>query len=146
MAKYLSESIPETKDAARILLDSIELGEQASVVALQGDLGSGKTTFVKLVGELVGIPENIASPTFVIEKIYPIAWRGFKNLIHIDAYRLESIEEIVHIGWHDIARVSENLIFIEWPERVSAVIPTGARKVSFKFIDETTREIEIHGA
>ncbi len=89
MTAQLSESLEETKEIARLFLDSIEPINTGTVVALKGDLGSGKTTFTQAVGELLGIKENITSPTFVIEKIYPIAYEGYKNFIHIDAYRLQ---------------------------------------------------------
>ncbi len=55
----------------------------ATVIALEGELGSGKTYFVQKFGEVVGIAEHIVSPTFVIMKIYPVSWGGFKKLIHI---------------------------------------------------------------
>lgn len=153
--KYTSKSLEETKDTARILLDTIaepdsasaqgfgETRKQATVVALQGDLGAGKTTFTQAVGEILGIKENMASPTFVIEKIYAISWEGFKNLIHIDAYRIEKEEELLHLGWEKIVAEPENLIFIEWPENVKGLIPEDARKVLLKFVDESTREIII---
>jgi tRNA threonylcarbamoyladenosine biosynthesis protein TsaE len=154
--KYTSRSLEETKGLARIFLDSIEFSpKHATVVALSGDLGSGKTAFVQAIGEIIGIEENLHSPTFVIEKIYPIFWKAtrpeglnggvFKNLIHVDAYRLEQEAEILHLGWEKIIREPENLIFIEWPENVSGVIPENALKISLGFIDETTRDINIHG-
>ena len=71
------------------LLDSLVLGESATVAALQGELGAGKTTFTQEVGRILGVTENMHSPTFVIMKIYEIDWKGFKNLIHVDAYRIE---------------------------------------------------------
>lgn len=143
--KFTSRSLEETNEAARILLDSLEAQDKAHVIALQGDLGSGKTAFTQEAGKILGIKDRMQSPTFVIEKIYPILFRGFKNLVHIDAYRLEKDEELLHLGWEEIIREPENLIFIEWPENVAGIIPEHAKKVSFKFIDEKTREIEIHG-
>ena len=111
------------------------------VVALQGELGSGKTAFTQEVGKILGVAENMHSPTFVIEKIYKIDWKGFKNLIHIDAYRLEKDSELLHLGWKEITREPENLVFLEWPENIAGIIPASAQKIYFKFIDDTTREI-----
>ena len=96
--KFISKSLEETKEAARFLLDAISTGENAVVVALRGDLGAGKTAFTQEAGKVLGITDRMQSPTFVIEKIYPILYRGFKNLIHIDAYRLEKGEELEHLG------------------------------------------------
>jgi tRNA threonylcarbamoyladenosine biosynthesis protein TsaE len=115
--------------------------ERATVVALQGELGAGKTTFAQEVGKLLGVTENMHSPTFVIMKVYEIAWQGFKNLIHIDAYRLEKDEELLHLGWEEMLAEKENLILIEWPENVPNLIPSSARKISFKHVDENSREI-----
>ena len=111
------------------------------VVALDGNLGAGKTTFAQEVGKILGVVENMHSPTFVIEKIYQIDFKNFKRLIHIDAYRLEKDSELLHLGWNEIIKEPENLILIEWPENVSDIIPESAKRVSFKFIDHTTREI-----
>src|SRR3989344_5469734 len=139
--KYLSKSSEETNKIAKDFLNALKLGTGAAVVALQGDLGAGKTAFAQEVGKILGVVENMHSPTFVIEKIYEINFKGFKKLIHIDAYRLEKESELLHLGWEEIIKEPENLILIEWPENVPGIIPGSAKRISFKFIDETTREI-----
>lgn len=141
--RYISKNMEETRVIAKEFLSTLEQGSKAVIVALQGDLGAAKTTFTQAVGSELGIVENMQSPTFVIEKIYEIDWKGFKHLIHIDAYRLESSEELLRLGWGEIVQEPENLIFIEWPENVASIIPVDAKKISFEFIDEETREIEI---
>jgi tRNA threonylcarbamoyladenosine biosynthesis protein TsaE len=139
--KYISKNLGETAKIAEDFLNTISPGNKACVVALRGDLGAGKTAFSKAVGEILGVTENVTSPTFVIEKIYPINWKGFKNLIHIDAYRIEKDSELLHLGWEEIVQEAENLVLIEWPENVSSIIPEDAKRINFKFIDEDTREI-----
>ena len=139
--KYLSKSSEETNKIAKDFLNALKLGTGATVVALQGDLGAGKNAFAQEVGKILGVAENMHSPTFVIEKIYEINFKGFKKLIHIDAYRLEKESELLHLGWQDLIKEPENLILIEWPENVAGIIPADAKKIFFKFIDETTREI-----
>ena len=140
--KSLSGSLEETNKIAVDFLDTIEPAGHAAVAALQGDLGAGKTAFAQEVGKILGVADNMHSPTFVIEKIYPINWKGFKNLIHIDAYRLEKEFELLHLGWEELIKEPENLILIEWPENVAGIIPPDAKRIYFKFIDENTREIE----
>jgi tRNA threonylcarbamoyladenosine biosynthesis protein TsaE len=146
-----SRNLAQTKQAAVEFLKKLKSGERATVVALTGNLGAGKTAFVKCVGEILGIREEITSPTFVIEKIYSLK-KGttdltsrvdipFKKMIHIDAYRLESGQDLIKLNWDHIVVDPANLIFIEWPERVADIIPDTARKISFTFIDESTREI-----
>jgi len=148
--KHFSKSREETNKIASDFLDTIyPIGNSSVVVALSGDLGSGKTAFAQEVGKILGVAENMNSPTFVIEKIYKIdpAKAGqvgldkFKNLVHIDAYRLEKDSELLHLGWEEITKEPENLILIEWPENVSGIIPNDAKRIYFKFIDEENREI-----
>lgn len=139
--KYLSKSSEDTNKIAKDFLETVYPTGESCVVALQGELGTGKTAFVQEIGKILGVAENMHSPTFVIEKIYLIDFKGFKKLIHLDAYRLEKESELLHLGWQEIIREPENLILIEWPENVAAIIPRDARRVSFKFINETTREI-----
>ena len=93
----------------------------ALVVGLSGHLGAGKTAFVKAVAKELGIVEDITSPTFVIMKIYPLDppfKAKFKRLIHIDAYRLEQVQELEALGFEKLAADEDSLIMIEWPENV----------------------------
>lgn len=138
---HVSKSTGETNQIARNFLDTIYPTGESCVLALQGELGAGKTAFAQEVGKILGVAENMHSPTFVIEKIYEIDFKGFKRLIHIDAYRLEKESELLHLGWKELVREPENLILIEWPENVSGIIPKNAKRISFKFIDDKTREI-----
>ncbi|MEK7514295.1 MAG: tRNA (adenosine(37)-N6)-threonylcarbamoyltransferase complex ATPase subunit type 1 TsaE, partial [Patescibacteria group bacterium] len=73
---------------------SSPLGKRAKIVGLIGELGAGKTAFVKEVAHLLGVKDTLTSPTFVIEKIYPLKGKQFKKLIHIDAYRLSEGKEL----------------------------------------------------
>lgn len=140
--KYISKNLEETREVAEGVVRGLDLDDVATVITLRGNLGSGKTAFSQAVGAVLGVNE-MSSPTFVIEKIYPIDYRGFKHLIHIDAYRLEKHTELLHLGWTEICKEKENLILIEWPDRVSEIIPENAMRINFKFVDENTREIEV---
>ena len=142
--KVTSQSLSETREVAHKLLARLKPGPLATVVALQGDLGAGKTAFTQEVGKILDIKENMHSPTFVIEKIYDIDYQGFRKLIHIDAYRIEKEAELLYLGWNEILKEGTNLIFVEWPERVAGLIPESAIKVSLKFISEQVREIHLH--
>jgi len=116
-------------------------GDRAVVVGLEGDLGSGKTTFFQGVAKGLGVAEHATSPTFVIQKSYPLNGQPFKQLIHIDAYRLKSARELEALGWDAAVRDPANLIFIEWPERVREVLPANLHTLKLRFIDEQTRGI-----
>lgn len=119
----------------------------ASILALSGQLGAGKTTITQAISKLLGIKEKIVSPTFVIMKIYEINkksvyYRSFKKLIHIDAYRLENEDDLKNIGWEDISRDKENLIIIEWPERVRGLLNGKSFWVELGHVDDETRSLE----
>lgn len=143
--KIVSKSVAETGKIAKDFIDKISMGiyNNALIVGLYGDLGSGKTTFTKEIAKLFGIKEDVTSPTFVIEKIYSIEHDKFTNLVHIDAYRLESPKELTALDWKRTMSDSRNIIFIEWPERVLEVLPENHAKIYFKFLNENEREIEI---
>ena len=116
----------------------------STMVALQGNLGAGKTVFVKGVAESLGITDTITSPTFVIVKKYPIQIDApWKQLVHIDAYRLEHEKELQSINWKELASDPKNLIVIEWPEQVGLGIPQHALWIEFEAIDEDTRKIQV---
>lgn len=116
--------------------------EKATVIGLTGDLGSGKTTFVQGVARALGVTESVTSPTFVIEKIYPLKNQPFKKLVHIDAYRLKNAHELEVLGWRELLGDPSNLIFIEWPENVPDTLPKNAPTLTLHVIDEHARRIE----
>ena len=113
------------------------LPDRATIVGLYGDLGAGKTAFVQAAAKALGVSETINSPTFLIQKRYMIQDSGFKNLIHIDAYRLNNADELRNLGFADLLADPENLILIEWADRVSDILPRDHAKLFFEFIDGT---------
>ena len=120
----------------------------AVVLALNGDLGAGKTTFTKALAKVLGITEHITSPTFVIQKSYNIPTCETSNvshtkLVHIDAYRLQNAEDATVLDLENTADNPRNLVVIEWVENMKGAVPSGAIKIDFTYIDETTREITI---
>lgn len=134
-------NIPELEVFAEGFISKIQSGDKAVVVGLRGELGSGKTAFTKALAKNFDLELNITSPTFVILKKYPLSGQKFSNLIHIDAYRLKSGNELTVLGWETLLADKNNLIMIEWPEIVADVMPNGAVYLDFKHIDENTREI-----
>lgn len=114
----------------------------ATIAAFYGELGSGKTTITKEIAKQIGVRERVVSPTFVIMKIYKIEHKSFKKLIHIDAYRLDSSKDLLNIGWENIINDKENLIIIEWPERVKEAMSFDSINVFLSHIDDEKRLIE----
>ncbi len=128
--KIVSKSEKETAQIAKDFAKSLKSKESgATIVGLYGDLGAGKTTFMKSIASALGVEETIQSPTFVIIKIFNPASSAdklqpviFSKLIHIDAYRIEDEKEMLTLGWDSISKNKENIIFVEWPERISKII------------------------
>lgn len=143
--KYLCHNLAEMADVAHSFLAQLKLKPaQANLVCLSGDLGSGKTAFTKLVAEELNIKETITSPTFVIEKKYEIKDHPFfRQMIHIDAYRLNDGQDLLKLDWLEIINEPSNLILLEWPEIVSTILPKDSKTINFLFIDESTREIDL---
>jgi len=113
-----SRSLKETQAFAKSFLSQLASPkDEATVVCLDGDLGSGKTALVKEIGEALGLNKDLmTSPTFVIEKLYPLKTKNLKLpftcLVHIDAYRLEEAQELSVLGFEKLLEDNTNIIFI----------------------------------
>ena len=117
--------------------------KQATVIALRGDLGSGKTTLTQEIAKSLGVKENIISPTFVIMKNYQLKNKKFEKLVHIDAYRLEKDVELLKLGWDEIITDPKTIIILEWPEKVPGCIPKNTIFVDLYHKDHQTRTIKL---
>lgn len=102
------------------------------VIGLVGDLGSGKTTYVQHRAKELGISETVTSPTFVLLKIYPIPRGEFKQLVHIDTYRLKDETELTKLGIQELMDDTKNLIMIEWADKVRNILPPDTVWIDFK--------------
>jgi len=131
------------KTAQDFALGLTPLPDRATVVGLYGDLGSGKTTFVQAVAKLLGVTRSVQSPTFVIMKFYPLSVVSYKLLVHVDAYRLKSGEELKKLGWDELIKQPHTLILVEWANLVEDVMPKESTKLQFEFIDDKTRKISL---
>lgn len=175
------KSVSEMRDFAVFVLNNLgDLPNNfATILALSGDLGSGKTTFTQQLAQVLGIRENVTSPTFIIQKKYSIeGWRvndkfstekdqknrsRFSQIIHMDMYRIEDEDELVGVGFDEIVNNPNNLIVIEWPEKIAETLkflenlktpqnpespetsPADSCQIirlNFQFVDETTRRVQ----
>ncbi len=138
--KIITKSSEETEDFGFKLGRFIREQGKGGTVLLYGDLGAGKTTFIKGIASAFGIPErDIGSASFVIVAEYESA----PPFYHIDLYRLEREEDIDAVGiWEYID--TEGIAVVEWAERLSEV-PENAIKVKINYVNENSREIIIEG-
>ncbi len=144
MKTIITYSLEETRRLAKEWLVSLpHLIDEAIVVGLYGNLGSGKTTFTQYVARELEIKEVVTSPTFVIEKLYETKHPYFKRLIHIDAYRLENGRELQALNFEELVENPNNLIIIEWPENVKEILPENHIKIHCQFVDENSRKFEV---
>jgi len=125
MAKtYLSKSQAQTRELAKeILGEHIDYLKDGSILfALEGDLGAGKTTFAKGVGEFLGVKRPIRSPGYILVTEYAYTWENTSsNLFHIDLWRVESASETRALGIRDLIKPG-NVIIVEWAHRVPELI------------------------
>ena len=143
----LAKSLVETEALASSVLATVaeREREEAVVLALYGDLGSGKTTFTQYIASELGVRDYVTSPTFVIQKRYQTKNPIFKKLIHIDCYRLNSPAEILALDWAELLADKDNLLVVEWAERIEAILPTDVVKIKFETAGELERKIAVIG-
>lgn len=115
-----------TGDLDRAAREFLKLTEGVSVYAFYGSMGAGKTTFISAVCRVLGVEDEVASPTFTIVNEY-LTGDG-RPVYHFDFYRIEKISEALDIGYEEYMDSGE-LCFMEWPEKIEQILPDDALKV-----------------
>ena len=151
---YYSNSKKETQKLAAKLADEMRNLQVRLVIALEGELGAGKTTFAQAFVGALGVKAKIKSPTFNIVKKYEI--RNTKSEIdakhkilntkyvyHIDCYRLKDHKDALPIGIKEIFKEKDALVLIEWPERIGKILPKKLTRVHIDHISHNRRKIQI---
>lgn len=128
--------------------------QTATLIALTGDLGAGKTTFTQYLARELGVAEAVQSPTYVLMKSYPLSFKNpypgiegrFDTLVHIDAYRLEAPEEFSALRPEQFLNNPKALVVVEWPEKLGNMLPPPDISVSFSSegAGEAERFAEMH--
>lgn len=137
--ELITKNAEETKKLGQKLAADLVIKDGPLVLALSGDLGSGKTTFVQGFAEGLGIRQRIISPTFILLRKYE------KNFYHLDLYRLdEDIEqEVRNLGLEEIWKDRKNIVVIEWAEKIKEMTPDSATWVKFENLGKDERKITI---
>lgn len=134
---YTVHSVEETWQAAKEIAELLAPG---TVIALHGDLGAGKTTFVQGLGFALGVARPVTSPTFTLSTEYQTP--HFK-LVHMDLYRLSGPDDLLPIGYPEYLETGA-VVAVEWPERAGDLIPPDALHVTFSLTDDPeTRTIAV---
>jgi tRNA threonylcarbamoyladenosine biosynthesis protein TsaE len=121
--KKILKSEKEMYEFSRRVAKKLKPGD---VLALSGELGSGKTTFVKGLAKALGITDHIVSPTFVLFKPYKVKNQKFTKFVHVDAYRVEGAE-LQEVGIEDYLK-DDSVVAIEWAEKIKKILPSGRTK------------------
>lgn len=133
----ISHSVHQTEQIAAELAGSLAAGQ---CIALEGNLGAGKTQFVRgLVKGLGGLPQSVSSPTYVLLNVYP---SGRLTVYHLDAYRTHGEEDFQGIGFEELLEQG-GIVVVEWPQRIAGLLPVDTLHIRLTAIGSTTRQIEI---
>src|SRR3989344_7467098 len=116
--KYLSNSEKTTQKIAANIARKFKSG----VIALEGELGAGKTSFVRGFAKALKVKDKIISPTFILIRQYKIP-EDKKMLYHIDLYRLDDINNLKENGLDEIISNPDNIVLIEWAEKIKKNLP-----------------------
>jgi len=140
-SKFSTHGLAETEAVGERLASLLQGGD---IVSLQGELGSGKTAFVRGLARGLGVKEIVSSPTFVLQHVFSLPPDSrIKELHHLDLYRLTDSRELLELGWNDLVQRKEVVLVVEWAEKATDVIPERAIKVHISWRGEKTRRIEI---
>lgn len=140
----ITKSFKETQKLGEDFSTRLKAGD---VIALYGNLGSGKTTFMQGLAKGLGIKRNIISPTFIILRTYETIIKNNISsnnyLYHLDLYRIENESEVNGLGLFDIINRKDGITAIEWPDKVENVLPDNRINIYFEYIGDNIREIRI---
>ncbi|HSX39867.1 MAG TPA: tRNA (adenosine(37)-N6)-threonylcarbamoyltransferase complex ATPase subunit type 1 TsaE [Candidatus Saccharimonadales bacterium] len=138
--EYISNSLQKTQEIALDIARKLKSGD---VLALSGDLGSGKTTFVGFLVDALQSHSRTQSPTFVILRKYTANLNGIKNVNHLDLYRLQSQQEIDDLGLVELFTEKNTVSLIEWPDFAEKYLPANTIRIKFEYVDESTRKMNV---
>lgn len=135
---FITNDTEETVDLGEVIGKNC-VGKE--VFALKGDLGAGKTQFARGVAKGLNVPKNdVSSPTFVISKMHT---KGRLPFIHIDLYRLSSVDELEELGWFDFIRMG-GVILVEWAEKLKHLLsPDDTIFVTLEYVSDEKRLIKV---
>ncbi|KKR48694.1 MAG: putative ATPase or kinase [Candidatus Magasanikbacteria bacterium GW2011_GWC2_40_17] len=137
---FTSHSEEETQKLGKKIGKKLPTG---SILLLKGNLGSGKTTFLKGLAKELGIKKSLRSPTFNLMRVYHLKKNSrIKSFIHLDCYRIKNLQEIIEIGLFDYLDEKQTLAAIEWPEKIATQLKKyKTKKILFKVLSENKRKI-----
>jgi tRNA threonylcarbamoyladenosine biosynthesis protein TsaE len=145
---YTAHNLEDLAVVATTLLETFrqEVGKEALVVALSGDLGAGKTAFVQALARALGVSTVVQSPTFVIMKSYETNDADFTKLFHMDAYRIEDLSELGPLRFSELLATPQSLFCIEWAEKIRPALPGRVISITIDIVSDDSRRITVESA
>ncbi len=138
--KYITSSAQETQELGQKFAERLKPGD---FIALFGELGGGKTTFVQGLVRGLGIKRRIISPTFIILREYKIPDKS-SNFYHVDLYRINMEKyEAPELGLDEIIKEKKDIVAVEWAEKMGDLLPKNRWEINFEYIDDNKRQIII---
>ena len=134
----ITNSEQETFEFARKYAAELQTG---GVIAVSGELGTGKTVLAQGLARGLGVTANVSSPTFVIMRVYAAALPHIKTFCHIDAYRVNSYQDLLDIGAQDYFRDPRAISLVEWAEKAEDALPSTSQKIELKHLSLHKRQI-----
>ncbi len=131
-------SIPEESHLDTAAKKFVELMGTSKVFAFFGEMGAGKTTFIKAICRELKVKDNVSSPTFAL--VYEYFSESHGPIYHFDLYRIKKLEELYDLGYEDYF-YSNNLCFIEWPEMAGSLLPESMRKIDINVNSDGSRTL-----
>ncbi len=150
---FKTSSFSHTQKLARILAQKILRSRKKSIIklnpriknalvlALTGDLGTGKTTFAQGFFKALGIKNRVTSPTFILIKNYKPQTINYRLAYHIDCYRIKKPKELLSLGLKEILKNSKNIILIEWAEKIKRFLPKNSIWIKFEHGNKINQRI-----
>ena len=141
MTRHVTTSERETLSLAKKIAGALRGGD---VIALYGNLGTGKTVFAKGIAAGLGVKKPITSPTFTLMNVYPIKKNSISQLVHIDCYRLKNSTELKAIGINEYLNNPHVVTLVEWAERAKSLLTKDTVTVSLEMTKDNRRTITIN--
>ena len=136
--EYITNDARQTRKLGEKQASLLKGGE---VLCLSGELGAGKTTFISGLINYFKPNTRVLSPTFIIVRHYSIKHKRIKYIYHIDLYRLDDLSAIRDLGILELFNKPDNVIAIEWPEKMKQLLPKDRIKIEFKVLEKDRRKI-----
>lgn len=141
-------SLKDLDNIAKVFLEKVlnltseglSLEQKNNCVAFYGAMGSGKTTFIKSLCKILGVKDEVTSPTFALINEYRTVFN--ESIYHFDFYRINKKEEVLDFGYEEYF-YSDKLCLIEWPEKIEGLLPQNYIEVKIEVIDQQKRELKV---